>query len=151
MQLIGAGREVVATSHTADKLKERLASRSMQGSGSLHLESSIDITDKAALMRPELWTGVTQVVTTVGPAFGRQPDGSMGSVSMTHGVQHQPRDQCDSACSFDRAFSSLQICPRKLRFNFHFAMCYSSSAKAAHLAPSTLSTRHCISAHCSAC
>lgn len=78
MQLIRAGREVVATSHTADKLEKRLSSSSMQGSGHLHFESSIDITDSASLMQPELWEGVSQVVTTVGPAFGRQPDGSMG-------------------------------------------------------------------------
>ena len=69
---------MVATSHTADKLGKRLDSNNMQGSGHLHIENSIDITDSATLMRPELWEGVSQVVTTVGPAFGRQPDGSMG-------------------------------------------------------------------------
>ena len=78
MQLIEAGREVVATSHTADKLEKRLDSKSLKGEGRLHLESNVDITHGSALMQAELWKGVSQVVTTVGPAFGRQPDGSMG-------------------------------------------------------------------------
>ena len=78
MQLVEAGRDVVATSHTPDKLEKRLDSKTMNGEGRLHLESSIDITDSSALMQAELWKGVSQVVTTVGPAFGRQPDGSMG-------------------------------------------------------------------------
>ena len=78
MQLIGAGRDVVATSHTPDKLEKRLDSKSMKGEGRLHLASNVDITDSSALMRADLWKGVSQVVTTVGPAFGRQSDGSMG-------------------------------------------------------------------------
>ena len=78
MQLIEAGRDVVATSHTPDKLEKRLDSSSMKGEGRLHLENNVDITDSSALMQAELWKGVSQVVTTVGPAFGRQPDGSMG-------------------------------------------------------------------------
>ncbi|KAL3135711.1 hypothetical protein ABBQ38_006182 [Trebouxia sp. C0009 RCD-2024] len=77
-QLIGAGRDVVATSHTADKLEKRLDSKSMKGEGRLHLESGVDITDRSAVMQAELWKGVSQVVTAVGPAFGRQADGSMG-------------------------------------------------------------------------
>ena len=78
MQLIEAGRDVVATSHTPDKLEKRLDSNNMQGGGRLHLESNLDITDSSALMQAELWKGVSQVVTAVGPAFGRQSDGSMG-------------------------------------------------------------------------
>ena len=77
-QLIGAGREVVATSHTADKLEQRLDSNSMKGEGRLHFESGVDITDRSAVMQADLWKGVSQVVTAVGPAFGRQADGSMG-------------------------------------------------------------------------
>lgn len=81
MQLIEAGRDVVATSHTADKLEKRLDSKSMKGEGRLHFESNVNITDSSALMQAELWKGVSQVVTAVGPAFGRQSDGSMGYVT----------------------------------------------------------------------
>jgi len=69
---------VVATSHKADKLEQLFGSKSVKGSGQLYYESSVDITDSAALMKQDLWNGISQVVTTVGPAFGRQPDGQMG-------------------------------------------------------------------------
>lgn len=72
---------MVATSHTADKLEKRLDSKSMKGEGRLHFESNVNITDSSALMQAELWKGVSQVVTAVGPAFGRQSDGSMGYVT----------------------------------------------------------------------
>lgn len=78
LQLVRAGRQVIATSHTADKLEQTLASQASQGPGQLLFENSVDITDSASLAKEELWKGVSQVVTTVGPAFGRQPDGSMG-------------------------------------------------------------------------
>ena len=78
LQLVGAGRHVVATSHKADKLEQAFAGETAKGPGHLYFENSVDITDSAALMSKELWQGISQVVTTVGPAFGRQPDGGMG-------------------------------------------------------------------------
>ena len=78
LQLIGSGRQVVATSHQADKLQKIFAAKNLQDSKQLFFENNVDITDASALKRQELWKGVSQVVTTVGPAFGRQPDGSMG-------------------------------------------------------------------------
>lgn len=79
-ELVRAGRQVIATSHTADKLDQTLSSQVSQGPGQLLFENNVDITDSAALAKEELWKGVSQVVTTVGPAFGRQPDGSMGYI-----------------------------------------------------------------------
>ena len=88
MQLIEAGRDVVATSHTADKLEKRLNSKSMKGEGRLEFESNVNITDSSALMQAELWKGVSQVVTAVGPAFGRQSDGSMGYITSLSNSQY---------------------------------------------------------------
>ena len=78
VQLIHSGRQVVATSHQADKLQKIFAAKNLQDSKQLFFENNVDITDASALKRQDLWKGVSQVVTTVGPAFGRQPDGSMG-------------------------------------------------------------------------
>ncbi|KAA6425478.1 MAG: hypothetical protein FRX49_04376 [Trebouxia sp. A1-2] len=79
-ELVGAGRHVVATSHKADKLEQAFAGETAEGPGHLYFENCVDITDSAALMSKELWQGISQVVTTVGPAFGRQPDGGMGYI-----------------------------------------------------------------------
>lgn len=79
-ELVEAGRHVVATSHKADKLEQAFAGKTAKGPGHLYFENSVDITDSAALMSKELWQGISQVVTTVGPAFGRQPDGGMGYI-----------------------------------------------------------------------
>ena len=67
---------MVAASHQADKLEQVFAKS--KGSSQLSFENGVDITDSVALMKEDLWNGVSQVVTTVGPAFGRQPDGGMG-------------------------------------------------------------------------
>lgn len=69
---------MVATSHQSDKLQKVFAAKNLQKSKQLFLENNVDITDSSALLKDELWQGVSQVVTTVGPAFGRQSDGSMG-------------------------------------------------------------------------
>jgi hypothetical protein len=69
---------VVATSHKADKLEQAFAGKKSNGPGHLYFENGVDITDSTALMSKDLWQGISQVVTTVGPAFGRQPDGGMG-------------------------------------------------------------------------
>ena len=78
VQLVNSGRNVVASSHKTDKVEQLYQQKGLKGAGELFYENGVDITSKESLMRPELWQGVSQVVTTVGPAFGRQPDGSMG-------------------------------------------------------------------------
>lgn len=45
--------------------------------GILFIDSGVDITD-AATLTPELFRGVTQVISSVGAVFGRSPDGQMG-------------------------------------------------------------------------
>lgn len=78
MQLVKTGRSVVASSHQTDKVEQLYQQKGLQGSGKVYYENGVDITNKEDLMNDDLWKGVSQVVTTVGPAFGRQPDGSMG-------------------------------------------------------------------------
>ena len=64
----------MATSHKADGLEPLYEQKSLPGAGQLFFENGVDITNKSDLLRKELWQGVSQAVTTVGPAFGRQPD-----------------------------------------------------------------------------
>ena len=78
VQLVNSGRNVVASSHKTDKVEQLYQQKGLKGAGKLFYENGVDITSQDSLMRAELWQGVSQVVTTVGPAFGRQPDGSMG-------------------------------------------------------------------------
>ena len=51
--------------------------RQAGGSGVLFIESGIDITQPDTLS-PQLFAGVSQVVTAVGAVFGRTADGQMG-------------------------------------------------------------------------
>lgn len=68
----------MASSHQTDKLEQLYQQKGLQGPGQLYYENGVDITSKEDLQNKDLWQGVSQVVTTVGPAFGRQSDGSMG-------------------------------------------------------------------------
>lgn len=74
----------MAATRGSDGLPAGLSQAGMQlglqegGRGALFAEGNADITDTAALERPELWQGVSQVAVAVGPLFGRQTDGSMG-------------------------------------------------------------------------
>ena len=74
----------MAATRGSDELPAGLSQAGLQlgrqegGRGALFAEGNADITDPAALQRPELWQGVSQVAVAVGPLFGRQADGSMG-------------------------------------------------------------------------
>ena len=73
---------MVAAARSADRArtvmeKAGLAEGRQPGGGILFLESSVDITNPETLT-PELFKGVTQVVTAVGAVFGRTADGTMG-------------------------------------------------------------------------
>jgi hypothetical protein len=51
--------------------------RQPSGGGILFVESGVDITN-ADTLTPQLFAGVSQVVTAVGAVFGRTAEGAMG-------------------------------------------------------------------------
>eukprot|EP00951_Prasinocladus_malaysianus_P036343 scaffold382063_cov25-Prasinocladus_malaysianus.AAC.1 len=55
----------------------RMSQQGPAGGGVLHLAPGVDLSD-AETLAPDLFKGVSQVVSAVGPRFGRQEDGSMG-------------------------------------------------------------------------
>jgi hypothetical protein len=83
MQLLSAGRTVVAGARSLDKAREIFASvgllegRQPSGSGILFIEGGVDLTAPSTLS-PELFAGVSQVVSVVGAVFGRTAEGAMG-------------------------------------------------------------------------
>ena len=73
---------MVAAARSADRARDVMEKAGLQegrqpGGGILFVEAGIDITNPATLT-PQLFKGVTQVVTAVGAVFGRTADGSMG-------------------------------------------------------------------------
>ncbi|PRW55975.1 nadh:ubiquinone oxidoreductase complex i intermediate-associated 30 [Chlorella sorokiniana] len=91
--LLEQGRTVVAAVRSADRARDVLGkagpttgtvalgagARKMDaaGGGILFIESGVDITNPETLT-PELFKGVTQVVTAVGAVFGKTAEGTMG-------------------------------------------------------------------------
>uniref|UniRef100_A0A383VGR7 NADH:ubiquinone oxidoreductase intermediate-associated protein 30 domain-containing protein n=1 Tax=Tetradesmus obliquus TaxID=3088 RepID=A0A383VGR7_TETOB len=90
-RLVRSGRTVIAAVRSADKaaevfeaagLKEGYQQPSGNGSGSggiLITAAGVDVTNPATLSA-ELFEGVTQVVSALGPVAGRLPDGSFGYI-----------------------------------------------------------------------
>jgi hypothetical protein len=84
LQLLKAGRTVVAAVRDEYRAAEAFAplkispGRQDTGSGILFLETGIDVTNDSTLATPDLFKGVTQVICTLGPVFGRTAEGTMG-------------------------------------------------------------------------
>ena len=73
---------MVAAARSADRARDvmekaGLAEGRQPGGGILFVEPDVDITNPETLT-PQLFKGVTQVVTAVGAVFGRTADGTMG-------------------------------------------------------------------------
>lgn len=83
-KLILSGRTVVAAVRSTEKARtvyqEIGVKEGVQedASGILFIDEGVDVTNPETLDRPELWKGVTQVVSLLGPVFGPQPGGGMG-------------------------------------------------------------------------
>jgi len=81
--LLRSGRDVVAAVRDASKLDAALAE--LQGEVALtetekerlFVRAGVDVTDPATLS-PDLFAGVQQVVTALGPIFGKLPEGGFG-------------------------------------------------------------------------
>jgi hypothetical protein len=82
-QLVKEGRTVVAAARNADRARgffEKMGvTEGVQanGRGILFIDSGVDIT-KPETLTPELFKGVTQIISSVGAVFGRAADGTMG-------------------------------------------------------------------------
>ena len=83
MQLLKAGRTVVAAVRDETRAQEAFAplgissGRQQSTSGILFLQTGIDVTDESTL-ESDLFKGVTQIICTLGPVFGRTAEGTMG-------------------------------------------------------------------------
>ncbi|KIZ06137.1 hypothetical protein MNEG_1822 [Monoraphidium neglectum] len=84
-ELLRSGRTVVAAVRTADKASEVFSALELQegrqaegkGDGILFVQAGVDVTDESTLT-PDLFAGVTQVVSALGGVTGRLPDGTFG-------------------------------------------------------------------------
>ena len=74
MQLLKAGRTVVAASRDVAAAKATLRDAGLSGHQQLSFES-IDITEPASVAE-SMWAGTSQVVLAVGPTFQRQSTGT---------------------------------------------------------------------------
>lgn len=74
---------MVAAARDADRARKVFANMELNegiqsnGSGILFIENGVDITNPETFT-PELFKGVSQVVSSVGAVFGRTADGQMG-------------------------------------------------------------------------
>eukprot|EP00775_Hariotina_reticulata_P006495 gene6495-6723_t len=87
-KLVRSGRTVIAAARSAEKasevfstagLKEGYQQEEQPSSGILFVNSNVDVTDPSTLTA-ELFKGVTQVVSALGPVAGRLPDGTFGYI-----------------------------------------------------------------------
>jgi len=85
LQLLKAGRTVVAAVRDEIRAAKAFASlgispgrQQSSSEGILFLQTGIDVTDDSTLATPDLFKGVTQVICTLGPVFGRTAEGTMG-------------------------------------------------------------------------
>eukprot|EP00959_Pyramimonas_sp_CCMP1952_P154842 3239348-Pyramimonas_sp.AAC.1 len=86
-RLLHSGRNVVAVVRDTKRMEEALATGLLDGPvpepvlekwrARLTIKDGVDITN-ADTLTSDLFQGVTQVVNTLGPVFGRLPDGSFG-------------------------------------------------------------------------
>jgi len=109
VQLLGAGRNVVAAVRSQDKA-EVFEEMGLDGAtGTLFVKAGVDITD-AATLSDGLLEGVTQIVSAVGPVFGRTPEGQMGCAFMCCSVTnvHQRSSIKQSAVYLDPSAVSWQ-------------------------------------------
>lgn len=83
LQLVDAGRDVVLAARSEEKaagVLEELGLGGAPGAGAaaqVFVRGGVDVTDSATLSA-ELLRGVSQVVSAVGPIFGRTAEGQMG-------------------------------------------------------------------------
>ena len=77
LQLIESGRNVVAAARSADRAAAVFGELGLADSPRLFVRGDVDVTEASSLPA-DLLTGVTQVVSALGPVFGRGSDGNMG-------------------------------------------------------------------------
>ena len=77
LQLIESGRNAVAAARSADRASAVFGELGLADSPRLYVRSGVDVTDASSLP-VDLLTGVSQVVSALGPVFGRGADGQMG-------------------------------------------------------------------------
>lgn len=114
MQLLKQGRTVVAAVRDAERASAAFGKMGITegvqegGSGILFIDAGVNITD-ADTLTPELFKGVTQVVSSVGAVFGRSADGTMGCVlaffmSLSHQLNGVPPGCMHSPWAWARAW-----------------------------------------------
>lgn len=107
LQLIESGRDVVLAARSEEKAADVLAMLEPSGSevteGELRpevfVQTGVDITDSSTLP-VELLLGVAQVVSVVGPIFGRSPEGQMGYAPYIYHPCYQNLRSGDSRFQF---------------------------------------------------
>ncbi len=77
LQLIDSGRDVVAAARSADRAASVFSELGLTDSPRLFVRGDVDVTEASSLPA-DLLTGVTQIVSALGPVFGRGSDGNMG-------------------------------------------------------------------------
>ncbi|KAL4536080.1 hypothetical protein Ndes2437B_g05513 [Nannochloris sp. 'desiccata'] len=84
-ELLKAGRTVVAAVRDENRAAEAFAPLGISpgrqqspSEGVLFLQTGIDVTDDSTLATPDLFKGVTQIICTLGPVFGRTAEGTIG-------------------------------------------------------------------------
>ena len=76
-QLIESGRSVVAAARSTDRAADVFSDLGIAGSPHLFVRSNVDVTDASSLP-DDILSGVTQIVSALGPVFGRTAKGQMG-------------------------------------------------------------------------
>jgi hypothetical protein len=102
MQLLAAGRDVVAAARSADKAEVFAELESDSAPGKLFINTGVDVTD-ASTLGDELLEGVTQIVSAVGPVSATDGNSSTrkpGRLCWGHCAftLEQPLDPDDVRC-----------------------------------------------------
>ena len=77
LQLVEAGRNVVAAARSTDRAADVFSDLGIASSPNLFVRGGVDVTDASSLPG-DLLSGVTQIVSALGPVFGRTAEGQMG-------------------------------------------------------------------------
>ena len=76
-QLVESGHCVVAAARSNDRAADVFSDLGIAGCPALFVRGGVDVTDASSLPS-DLLRGVTQVVSALGPVFGRTAEGDMG-------------------------------------------------------------------------
>jgi uncharacterized protein YbjT (DUF2867 family) len=76
-QLVKSGRNVVAATRSTDRAADVFSDLGIASSPHLFVRGGVDVT-AASSLPGDLLSGVTQIVSALGPVFGRTAQGQMG-------------------------------------------------------------------------